>query len=338
MAEESSNNKIRVWSSAFRGFYKPNSKDAKKLDSVSRALFSARSVILVISFQAAVIASILSYRAGMFNPLYSILLVFGLMAAHASSNLINDYFGYMRNLDSKESPRRNYTIHPLASGTFSKRGLRALIGGLLLFSAAIGIIFTYIHGIVVLEFTVAGLLILLFYDTTPITLKEIGLGEIATFVVWGPLMIGGGYYALTGQLSIDAFFVSIPYGLGVMSILVGKHIDQMKFDASKHQKTLPVLLGSANARTLNVFIIIAMYALVPIFIFLNALTIFALVVLMNAPMAASALRVFLHPKPRGPPRGYVGWPLWYHRYSLINNRNFGWLYILGLLIGAVLAI
>jgi 1,4-dihydroxy-2-naphthoate octaprenyltransferase len=32
----------------------------------------------------------------------------------------------------------------------------------------------------------------------------------------------------------------------------------------------------------------------------------------------------------------VGWPLWYHRVCLVHNRAFGWLYVLGLAVGALL--
>jgi 1,4-dihydroxy-2-naphthoate octaprenyltransferase len=41
------------------------------------------------------------------------------------------------------------------------------------------------------------------------------------------------------------------------------------------------------------------------------------------------------PAPAEAPPGYVGWPLWYHRVCLVHNRAFGWLYILGLAVGAV---
>ena len=61
-------------------------------------------------------------------------------------------------------------------------------------------------------------------------------------------MIGGGYYVITGHCSGAAFLASVPYGLGVMSILIGKHIDQRGFDTSQHQRTLPVLLGERGAR------------------------------------------------------------------------------------------
>ena len=86
------------------------------------------------------------------------------------------------------------------------------------------------------------------YDAAPRALKELGLGEVAAFVVWGPLMIGGGYYVITGHWSGAAFAASVPPGLGVMSILVGKHIDQRGFDTDHHQRTLPVLLGERTSR------------------------------------------------------------------------------------------
>ncbi|MEO7260207.1 MAG: hypothetical protein ABI047_02945 [Jatrophihabitantaceae bacterium] len=42
------------------------------------------------------------------------------------------------------------------------------------------------------------------------------------------------------------------------------------------------------------------------------------------------------PAPDVAPAGYVGWPLWYHRVCLVHNRLFGWLFIAGLALGAVL--
>jgi len=60
------------------------------------------------------------------------------------------------------------------------------------------------------------------------------------------------------------------------------------------------------------------------------------VVLIAAPRALRAVRVLSAPAPGEPPAGYVGWPLWYHRVCLVHNRAFGWLYILGLALGAAL--
>ncbi|MDT4903466.1 MAG: 1,4-dihydroxy-2-naphthoate polyprenyltransferase, partial [Pseudonocardiales bacterium] len=169
----------------------------------------------------------------------------------------------------------------------------------------------------------------------PRALKELGLGEVAAFIVWGPLMIAGGYYVITGHWSGAAFAASIPPGLGVMSILVGKHIDQRAFDTDHHQRTLPVLLGERTARLLNQVSVAGMYVATVIAVAVGALTPFTLLILLAAPRAIRALQVMSRQAPDSPPPGYVGWPLWYHRVCLVHNRAFGWVYIAGLAIGAV---
>ncbi len=67
------------------------------------------------------------------------------------------------------------------------------------------------------------------------------------------------------------------------------------------------------------------------------ITPFALLVFLNFPRGWKAMGVFSKPRPDSPPEGYVGWPLWYHRFSLVHNKRFGWLYILGLALGALYA-
>ena len=324
----------REWVRAFTGFYPPLAEDMAALDPIARFLYSARSVILVISFQAALIAGLLALTDRRFALLPFVLLVLGYVVLHAISNLSNDYFGARRGHDTDDSPRRRYTVHPVLSGAVSPR---LLVGGLLVLTAiaaSIGAYFIVRRGWPAVLLTAAGALLLWAYDAAPRALKELGLGEIAAFLVWGPLMIAGGYYVIARRASGAALLASVPYGLGVTSILVGKHIDQRAFDRRQHQWTLPVLLGERRARALNRAAVIAMYFVVAAGVAIGALTPFALVVLLAAPRALRAVRVMSTPAPAEPPPGYVGWPLWYHRVCLVHNRAFGWLYVLGLAAGA----
>ena len=202
-------------------------------------------------------------------------------------------------------------------------------------AAAIGVYFIALRGWPAVWLTVAGAVLLWAYDAAPRALKELGLGELAAFAVWGPLMIGGGYYVITGHWSGLAFAASVPPGLGVMSILVGKHVDQREFDTGQSQRTLPVVLGERAARAFNQVSVAAMYVVTIVAVAVGSLTPFALVVLLAAPRAVKALTVMNRPAPTEPPAGYVGWPLWYHRVCLVHNRAFGWLFILGLAFGAI---
>ena len=316
--------KLVLWVGAFAGFYRPGVEEVRHLDGASKFLYSARSVIHVISAQAAIIAGLLALGARRFDALAFVLVLAGFVCAHMISNLSNDYFGYKRGHDTPDSPRMRYTVHPLASGVLDSRILLSGLAIVCAIGLAITAFFIIERGWTAVAFAAAGIALLFLYDAAPVPLKSIGLGEPAVFVVWGPLMIGGGYAMITGEISTAAFWASVPYGLGVMSILVGKHIDQMDFDRGKRIRTLPV----------NVATVALIYIVAAALIALGELTPFAALIAFALPRALRAIGLMRSPRPVRAPEGYVGWPLWYHRACLVHNRLFGWLYILGLACGA----
>ncbi len=327
--------KPSLWWGAFTGFYKPGVQDIPNLDRVALFLYAARSVILVISAQAAVIAGLLAADAGRFDWVSFIGVLVGFVVAHMISNLSNDYFGFTRGHDTPDSPRMRYTVHPLASGMLDSRTLLTGLALLAVIGLGITAYFIFERGWMAVAFAVAGVSLLFLYDAAPTPLKSIGLGEVAVLLVWGPLMIGGGFAMISGQLSTDAMLASLPYGLGVMSILTGKHIDQMSFDSPRGIRTLPVLIGERAARALNLTVICAIYVIVAILIVLGRLTPFAALIVLAVPRAVHAIKIMSRPRPAAPPDGYVGWPLWYHRVCLQHDRMFGWAYIGGLAAGAI---
>ena len=148
-------------------------------------------------------------------------------------------------------------------------------------------------------------------------------------------MVGGGYAMITGEVSAIAMLASLPYGLGVMTILTGKHIDQMKFDAEPrhpHSSRHDWRTGRARPEHCRARRHVRARRLADC---LGTATPFAGAVVLALPRAAHAIEVLSRPRPAAPPAGYVGWPLWYHRACLEHNRIFGWAYIGGLAAGAV---
>ncbi|MEM3852301.1 MAG: prenyltransferase [Methanomassiliicoccales archaeon] len=323
--------KINTWLRAFRGFY-DKSLDRDSVDFVTRLLYSARSIILVISFQAAVIAGIFAYVSGFFNLIDFLLILLAFVLLHAESNLLNDYFGFKYGHDTADSPRRSYTLHPIADGIVTRKELFVTVCIISAILILIAFHFLVIRGIWALLLIALGILFLLFYDITSVSLKMIGLGEISSFIVWGPLMIGGGYFAITGHINDTVLLGSLPYGLGVMSVLMGKHLDQRSFDANRGIGTLPVRIGESPSRVALLSMLALMYLITGISIVTGLFPLTLLTVFLNYRGLAAAFKVIDRPRPDAPPPGYVGWPLWYHRQALLHNRRFGWLYILGLLL------
>lgn len=326
---------LAIWLGAFTGFYRPDAEEVAGLDTVSRFLFAARSVILVISVQAALIAWLAAATSREFHWLNALLVLLGYSIAHLISNLSNDYFGFRHGHDTPDSPRMRYTVHPLASGVLTPTALAIGLALLSIAGIAIAAYFVFTQGWLAALFAFVGIVILFWYDAAPVPLKSIGLGEIAVFIVWGPLMVAGGYAMISGHPDALAFYISLPHGLGVMSILIGKHIDQRDFDLNQGIRTLPVILGAHKAQITNMLIIIGMYLITITLIGLDRLSPFVVICLFALPRALHALRTLSRPAPPVPPPGYTGWPLWYHRVCLLHHRRFAWLYILGLALGAI---
>ena len=327
--------KPKLWWGALTGFYKPGVKNIPRPDRVALFLYSARSVILVISAQAAIIAGLLAAGAGSFDWVDFVGVLAGFVVAHMISNLSNDYFGFTRGHDTADSPRMRYTVHPLASGLLDRRTLLTGLALLGFIGLCICAFFIVERSWMAAAFAVAGVSLLFLYDAAPTPLKSLGLGEIAVLLVWGPLMVGGGFAMISGQLSANAMFASLPYGLGVMTILMGKHIDQRDFDSGKEIRTLPVLIGERTSRVLNVVAICAIYGIVAVLIGLGRLTPFAAAIVIAIPRAVHAIKIMSRSRPEAAPAGYVGWPLWYHRACLEHNRVLGWAYIGGLAVAVI---
>jgi 1,4-dihydroxy-2-naphthoate octaprenyltransferase len=182
---------------------------------------------------------------------------------------------------------------------------------------------------------VLGAFFLLFY-TWP--LKGLALGEFAVLIVWGPLMIGGGYYVLTQQWSWNVVIASLPYVLGVTTVIFGKHIDKLDMDKAKGIHTLPVVIGEKASRYAVLAMMIAPYLFTVYLIAIKFFTPVMLIVLLALPTFLQVYPKFLKPKPATRPEGQIGWPLYFVGYAFYNNRKFGSLFMFGLLIDVLLRV
>jgi 1,4-dihydroxy-2-naphthoate octaprenyltransferase len=278
---------------------------------------------------SAVIGGLLAIGDGVFDPWLLLLVSVGLVLAHTGSNLVNDFWDYQHGVDTPDSPRATYGPHPFVG---KRRGMQEFlfVTALILAAAtAIGVYLTYVARPEVLIFALSGAFVLLFYSGGPIPLKYFGLGEIAVFIVWGPLMIGGSYYVMAEELPGWVLLASVPYGLGVTTVLFGKHLDKLAFDTSKGIRTMPIVLGESTARYVTIALSVLMY------VSAGALAVWqemwALVLVVGAlPLMQLVWRFYSKPKPEKPPEGYPGWPLWFVAVAFIHNRRFGLLFVTGL--------
>ena len=191
---------LRMWVRALRVIPRLERPEWEQLDPVAQWLVAARGAVLIMTFFSALIGGLLAAFAGPVDLLLLSLAAFGLVLAHGASNLLNDYWDAKLGVDEGNYFRAQYGPHPLLSGLMTERQLLAWTAGTAGIAFLIGVYLTLVRGPWVAAFAIAGFAIMLSYAGKPFPLKYVGLGEPAVFLTWGPLMIGGTYYVLRGNL------------------------------------------------------------------------------------------------------------------------------------------
>ena len=126
--------------------------------------------------------------------------------------------------------------------------------------------------------------------------------------------------------------------LGVTTVIFAKHIDKILAETQKKIHTLPVVIGEKAARYSVLAMMIIPYFLTAYLIATKFFTPVMAIVLLAIPAFLKIYPIFLKPKPETRPEGQLGWPLYFVGYAFFNNRKFGSLFMLGLLVDAALRI
>ncbi len=176
------------------------------------------------------------------NPLYVLLVLVGALGTHISVNAFNEYADFRSGLDS----RTQRTPFSGGSGTLPSNPAMARTAlatalvslGVVAFT---GIYFTIRWGVALLPLGVLGMVIIIAY--TPWLTRLPFLCLIAPGLGFGPLMVVGTYFALTGQYSWTALVASlVPFFL-VSNLLLLNQFPDVEADKTVGRRHFPIAIG-----------------------------------------------------------------------------------------------
>ncbi len=333
---------FKMWGTAFSELVKMDSKEEwDQLDVISKWLIATRSAVTVVTIYSGIIAGLLAWRDGYFSWVPWLIVTLGLFLAHGANNLLNDYTDYARGVDQDYYFRTQYGVHPLVQKFWSKKTQIRwfLVSGFLATLAGIYALSYTDFAPVVIGLFAFGALMLLFY-TWP--LKYLGVGEVSIFLIWGPVLIAGIYTVLAKGWVDTSWLVAlagVPFGLSVVSINIGKHIDKRDADKAKGVGTMTVRIGEKASRYVNIASLVLIYLVIIYLVFVpRYFTPVLLIVLLAGKRLLLALKTLTKPRPAEAPPGYEHWPTWFAGVCFYHNRMFGGLLILGMLADALLRI
>jgi 1,4-dihydroxy-2-naphthoate octaprenyltransferase len=307
------------------------------LDPVSKWLYLTRAGVLPMTLVAGAIAGLLAvFRGASVSWGWFALAAVGIVLAHMANNLMNDLFDLEVGTDRDDYPRNLYSPHPVLSGAITRKGLATCALVVNALCLGIMIVLTVARGWPIIGFALGGFLLSAAYTAPPLRLKKHGLGEPTVLVVWGPLMVGGAYYAATGTIPGAVVLASLPYALLCTTVLMGKHIDKIPWDAPDGTHTLPVIIGEAAARRVTQAMFIGFYVSIGALVVARVLPVASVLVVLSFPVLRRTFGYYSQPKPDVSPMPNPVWPLWFAALSFLVTRRAGGLFVIGLVIGAIL--
>lgn len=326
---------VAMWRKALGMFQHVEKAEWVRLDFVSKWLIATRAAILFMTFSAAAVAGILAARDGQFRLGPWLLLTIGLIFAHGTNNLLNDLTDYRKGVDKDNYFRMQYGSQPLEQGLWTERDLLTYAGISGLIALGCGVWLALQSGPLAWLLLAVGAFFVFFY-TWP--LKYIGLGELTVLLVWGPLMVAGGYFVITGQWNWNAVLISLPYGLGITTVIFGKHIDKHDPDKAKGIHTLPVIIGERAARVIVLIMIALQYLLTLFLVLTGRVSASLLIVFLAAPTLRLVRTIYRTTYPQERPEWLPAeaWPTYFAAAAFVHNRRFGMLFLVGLLADAAL--
>ncbi|MEA3143824.1 MAG: 1,4-dihydroxy-2-naphthoate polyprenyltransferase [Thermoplasmata archaeon] len=231
-----------------------------------------------------------------FPWLHFALVLAGGIALHLAANIFNDYFDWRAGTDQANN---DYFLpftggsRAIELGIISERG--TFIAGTvsLAVALAIGVALTFMGRPLVLAFGAAGAFMGFFYTAPPIRLAaRRGLGELSSFLNFGPLMTAGAVYGISKHAGWDGFLLGIPIGLLTLAILWINEFPDAPSDKATGKTHLVATLGTKKARWGYVAIVAAAFAAAIVEATTTSiLPKGALIVLLALPLAAYAATI-----------------------------------------------
>ena len=243
------------------------------------------------------VGSVIGAMDGGFSWFLYLITLAGIIFMHAAANLFNDYYDVLSGVDTLEVSTAQYRPHPLVEGTLKPREVMIEAICLFILAAVIGIFLAVTRGWIILIIGMTGAFAGLFYTAPPFRYKYRGLGEVSTFLMWGPLMVEGAYFVQRQTLSVDALWVSLPFGVLVALVLLANNIRDAADDEKREIKTLPIITGRQRGIWIYVILVVFAYVSVILMAFTGPLNLWSLMVLVSVPLFFRLLRQIIKNPP-----------------------------------------
>jgi 1,4-dihydroxy-2-naphthoate octaprenyltransferase len=216
-----------------------------------------------------------------------LLSLLGAVFLHAGTNIVNEVYDVRKGIDSITSPRAS---HAIVKGRMRERTALVIAGTAFALAILVGIALVAVRGPAIIVLGLVGLVGGWGYTSPPLEYKNRALGVPIVFLLMGPLMVEGAYFAVSGGWSATALVLSIPVGLLVAAILHGNEWRDIREDTRAGITTLSARIGRRWAHYGYVALVLGAYVVLALAVIAGSLPTWSLLAILSLPFLAQVIR------------------------------------------------
>jgi len=237
---------------------------------------------LLASVIAVSVALAINWQQNSSIDLFDAILTFaGVMALHASVDLLNDFWDFKRGIDTKTNrTKMSGGTGVLPEGLLKPSSVYRAGIGFLILGSVIGSYFVITDGILIGIILGFAILSIYFYSTK---IVDSGLGEFFV-AVKGSMIVIGAYFIQSGQITIESILGGIVVGVLSSLVLFITSFPDHDADKSQGRKTLVIAVGKQKAAKLFWIFPLVSYFVIIIGVSLNLFPTLSLITLLSIPL------------------------------------------------------
>jgi 1,4-dihydroxy-2-naphthoate octaprenyltransferase len=243
---------------------------------VIRVRFLVASIIAV-----SVGLAITWWHTGNISIFDAILTMCGVLALHASVDLLNDYWDFKRGIDTTtHRTKMSGGSGVLPEGLLKPAQVYAAGITFLIIGTAIGIYFVATDGIVIGIILAFAVISIYFYSTK---IVDWGLAEVFV-AIKGSMIVMGTYFVQTSQITEQSVLGGIVIGVLSSLVLFITSFPDHDADKAKGRKTLVISLGMQKACSILWIFPAITYGITIIAVVFEIFPVFCLIILSTVPL------------------------------------------------------
>ena len=215
------------------------------------------------------------------DPLDAILIFAGVLALHASVDLLNDFWDFKRGIDTKtKRTKMSGGTGVLPEGLLKPSSVYRAGIAFLIIGSVIGSYFVITHGIIIGVILGFAILSIYFYSTK---IVDSGLGEFFV-TVKGSMIVIGAFFIQSGEITIESILGGIVVGVLSSLVLFIASFPDHDADKSKGRKSLVIAVGKEKAAKLFWIFPLISYLAIIIGVSTNLFPLVSLITLVTIPL------------------------------------------------------